>query len=257
MTAVPAMTSLALPTMSESQLLLCALYLVHGRRRAWWSNRGLYIVHGRCCAWQMLCLVDQMSLVHCAWQMLCMFDQFCLDTLYAVHRKCCLWCTKLSLRCVMLLSCHHCGRLLIPPLCFCPPQSDSTALLVVSVVSTCASYGVWLTFWLNLCCYRCLKDLEDECASSDHGGCWHQDYTVNGQTKTYSACKDNLEQYQVHIMQLSPNMQFLSNMQVLFLSCCLLQLMCLDVVLKSLLWHVTSNITLLLTRGGFNSRLVL
>ena len=47
---------------------------------------------------------------------------------------------------------------------------------------------------------RCLKDLEDECASSDHGGCWHQDYTVNGKTKTYSACKDNLEQYQVHIM---------------------------------------------------------
>ena len=44
---------------------------------------------------------------------------------------------------------------------------------------------------------RCLKDLEDECASSDYGGCWHQDYTVNGKTKTYSACKDNLEQYQV------------------------------------------------------------
>lgn len=80
---------------------------------------------------------------------------------------------------------------------------------------------------------------------------------MNGQTKTYSACKDNLEQYQVHVMQLSPNMQFSQNMQVLFLSCCLLQLMCLAVVLKSLLWSVTLNITLLLICGGCNSRFVL
>lgn len=49
--------------------------------------------------------------------------------------------------------------------------------------------------------YECLKDLEDECASSDYGGCWHQDYTVNGKTKTYSACKDNLEQYQSNAAQ--------------------------------------------------------
>ena len=95
---------------------------------------------------------------------------------------------------------------------------------------------------------------------------------MNGKTKTYSACKDNLEQYQVHIMQLSPNvqlspnmhlpanmqfspnMQFSSNRQVLFLSCCLLQLTSLDVVLKNLLWSFISHIILLLACGGCHSR---
>lgn len=45
--------------------------------------------------------------------------------------------------------------------------------------------------------HRCLSDLADECATNDHGGCWHKDYTVNGKTKTYSACQDNIEDYKV------------------------------------------------------------
>ena len=50
-----------------------------------------------------------------------------------------------------------------------------------------------------LCMFRCLKDLDNEC-DTNHGGCWHKDFTVNGKSKTYSACKDNLEQYQVNIL---------------------------------------------------------
>ena len=45
--------------------------------------------------------------------------------------------------------------------------------------------------------YRCLSNLADECATSNHGGCWHKDYTVNGKTKTYSACQDNIKEYKV------------------------------------------------------------
>lgn len=73
---------------------------------------------------------------------------------------------------------------------------------------------------------------------------------MNGKTKTYSACKDNLEQYQVQIMQFS------LNMQVLFLSCCLLQPSSPGVVLISLLWSFSLHIVMLLACDGCNSRLV-
>lgn len=44
---------------------------------------------------------------------------------------------------------------------------------------------------------RCIKDLANECDASDNGGCWSKEYTVNGKKKTYSACKDNIDQYKV------------------------------------------------------------
>ena len=47
--------------------------------------------------------------------------------------------------------------------------------------------------------HRCLSNLADECATSDHGGCWHKDYTVNGKTQTYSACQDNIKDYKVRL----------------------------------------------------------
>ncbi|KAL3159117.1 hypothetical protein ABBQ32_011113 [Trebouxia sp. C0010 RCD-2024] len=43
--------------------------------------------------------------------------------------------------------------------------------------------------------YKCLSNLADECATSNHAGCWHKDYKVNGKTKTYSACQDNVKEY--------------------------------------------------------------
>ena len=42
--------------------------------------------------------------------------------------------------------------------------------------------------------HRCIPDLKDECAE-DHGGCWRQEYTVNGETKLFHACQDNIEIY--------------------------------------------------------------
>ena len=51
---------------------------------------------------------------------------------------------------------------------------------------------------------RCLSNLADECATSNHGGCWHKDYTVNGKTKTYSACQDNIKDYKVRLAALLP-----------------------------------------------------
>ena len=45
--------------------------------------------------------------------------------------------------------------------------------------------------------HRCLSNLVNECATSNHAGCWHKDYTVNGKTKTYSACQDNIKEYKV------------------------------------------------------------
>lgn len=51
---------------------------------------------------------------------------------------------------------------------------------------------------------RCLSNLADECATSNHGGCWHKDYTVNGKTKIYSACQDNIKDYKVCLAALLP-----------------------------------------------------
>ena len=43
---------------------------------------------------------------------------------------------------------------------------------------------------------RCIANIKDECAH-DYGGCWRGDYTVNGKTQTFHACKDNIELYKV------------------------------------------------------------
>ena len=51
-----------------------------------------------------------------------------------------------------------------------------------------------------MCCHRCIKDLANECDASDNGGCWSKEYTVNGKKKTYSACKDNIDQYKVSVI---------------------------------------------------------
>lgn len=51
--------------------------------------------------------------------------------------------------------------------------------------------------------HRCLSNLADECATSNHAGCWHKDYKVNGKTKTYSACQDNVKEYKVSCLHLS------------------------------------------------------
>ncbi len=49
---------------------------------------------------------------------------------------------------------------------------------------------------LSICFFRCVTDIPDECANN-FGGCWHDDYKVNGNKKTFSACQDNLEMYKV------------------------------------------------------------
>lgn len=48
------------------------------------------------------------------------------------------------------------------------------------------------------CAARCIPDLKDECAE-DHGGCWRQEFTVNGETKLFHACHDNIEVYKVRL----------------------------------------------------------
>ena len=46
---------------------------------------------------------------------------------------------------------------------------------------------------------RCIANIKDECAH-DYGGCWREDFTVNGRTQTYHACKDNIELYKVTLV---------------------------------------------------------
>ena len=43
---------------------------------------------------------------------------------------------------------------------------------------------------------RCIANIKDECAH-DYGGCWREDFTVNGRTQTYHACHDNIDLYKV------------------------------------------------------------
>lgn len=43
---------------------------------------------------------------------------------------------------------------------------------------------------------RCITDIPNECAN-DHGGCWHADFKIKGQARSFSACKDNLPAYKV------------------------------------------------------------
>ena len=43
---------------------------------------------------------------------------------------------------------------------------------------------------------RCITDIANECAT-DHGGCWHAEYKIKGQSRAFSACKDNLPAYKV------------------------------------------------------------
>jgi len=47
---------------------------------------------------------------------------------------------------------------------------------------------------------RCIPDLKDECAE-DHGGCWHGDFTVNGESRTFHACKDNIDVYKARALR--------------------------------------------------------
>ncbi|PRW50883.1 vacuolar-sorting receptor 3-like [Chlorella sorokiniana] len=42
--------------------------------------------------------------------------------------------------------------------------------------------------------YECITDIPNEC-SKDHGGCWHADFKIKGQSRSFSACKDNLPAY--------------------------------------------------------------
>jgi hypothetical protein len=44
--------------------------------------------------------------------------------------------------------------------------------------------------------FRCIANIKDECAH-DYAGCWRDDFTVNGQKKTFHACKDNIALYKV------------------------------------------------------------
>lgn len=46
------------------------------------------------------------------------------------------------------------------------------------------------------CARRCIANIKDECAV-DYAGCWRGDFTVNGKSKTFHACKDNIAAYKV------------------------------------------------------------
>lgn len=42
---------------------------------------------------------------------------------------------------------------------------------------------------------RCVPDLPNECDAGNHGGCWHQDYQAHGKLTTFTACKDNIQEF--------------------------------------------------------------
>lgn len=51
-----------------------------------------------------------------------------------------------------------------------------------------------LNRWVFMLC-RCITDIPNECASN-YGGCWHQDYKINGKKTTINACRDNIDIWQ-------------------------------------------------------------
>ena len=67
-------------------------------------------------------------------------------------------------------------------------------------ISGCICVGQHWT--LSAVC-RCIANIKDECAH-DYGGCWREDFTVNGRTQTYHACHDNIDLYKVCSPLLTP-----------------------------------------------------
>ena len=77
---------------------------------------------------------------------------------------------------------------------------------------------------------RCISDaeLKDECAE-DFGGCWRQEFTVNGKPKLFNACHDNIEVYKAR-------------------PCCTVRLMRWGCGCRRMPWHKVQGITCMLLK---------
>ena len=52
---------------------------------------------------------------------------------------------------------------------------------------------------------RCLTNLANECtAANDYGSCWRGDFKVDGVTKTFHACHDNIKEVKVQLKLMLP-----------------------------------------------------